>query len=145
MDYANLSSCGEEFNCLIDCYLEFLSLAAGPDLTKWVVFYCTEKKNPRYSTRAAMSCMTLSYLLFQYCLIFISWSLRFNSTLLSHMLFLLCGVLFTWITLAHHWGLSLCAPYSERHSLTKFLLCFSFPIVLFLFLIIFLWLPFYLY
>lgn len=34
MNYANLSSCGKEFNCLIDCYLEFLSLAAGPDLTK---------------------------------------------------------------------------------------------------------------
>lgn len=30
MDYANLTLCGEEFNCLIDCYLEFLSLAAGP-------------------------------------------------------------------------------------------------------------------
>ena len=109
------------------------SRAAGPNLTKWVLFYCTEKKNPRYSTRAAMSCMTLSYLLFQYCLISISWSLQFNSALLSHMLFLLCGVLFTWITLAHHRGLSLCTPYSERHSLTKFLLCFSFPVVLFLF------------
>lgn len=113
--------------CLIDCHLGFLSLAAEPNLNKTSGFYCTKKKNLRYSMRAAMPCVTQSWLTFSVSSCIPLSSVHFNPTLLfSHALFLLGGMLFTWITPAHHWGLSLCAPYSERHSLTKLLLCSSF-------------------
>ena len=42
--------------------------------------------------------------------------------------FLLCGVRFTWTSLAHRRGLSLCVPYSDRHSWPSLFYAFPFPL-----------------
>ena len=85
--------------CSMNCHLQ-LDLT----LTILVVFYCTEKKKKSQILSEGCHALhdpVLARLLFQYCLHYpsLSCSQHFNSTLLlSHMLFLLCGMLFTWIT-----------------------------------------------